>query len=102
MLLTAVPDVNRFGRVLLDKRGAVTGFMEKKAASGPGLINAGIYLLETDLLVRIPSGRPVSLEKEIIPSWIGWDFYGYQSPGPFIDIGTPESLSMAAHFFIEV
>lgn len=102
MLLTAVPEVERYGQVLTDKRGAVSGFKEKKAGRGSGLINAGIYLLETELLNRIPSGRQVSLEAEIIPSWIGRGFYGYISPGPFIDIGTPESLSMAAHFLAEV
>ena len=60
------------------------------------MINAGIYLLSTPLLLTIPEGRLVSLEKELFPFWTGKSFYGFApGSGMFIDIGTPQSLEEA-------
>jgi D-glycero-alpha-D-manno-heptose 1-phosphate guanylyltransferase len=99
LLLTRVNDVQRFGQVVADNEGHILRFEEKNNRSGPGRINAGIYMINKKLIEEIPDGVPVSLEKEIFPSWIGRKFYGFQSEGRFIDIGTPESYSEAEHFF---
>jgi len=99
LLLTKVPDVRRFGQVLVDEKGQVLCFEEKNNKAGPGWINSGVYIIDRKLIKKIPEGVPVSLEKEIFPSWIGKQFYGFQSNGRFIDIGTPESYSEADHFF---
>jgi NDP-sugar pyrophosphorylase family protein len=98
LLLVRVEDTSRFGRVSLDARGRVTGFCEKGPEGGPGWINGGIYLLSRDLIRSIPPDRPVSLEREMFPSWIGGPFYGYESGGRFLDIGTPEDYAEAETF----
>ena len=54
-----------------------------------------------EVIESIPSGRAVSLEREIFPSWIGRGMFGYKNSGAFIDIGTPESFQAAQKFFQE-
>jgi NDP-sugar pyrophosphorylase family protein len=98
LVLTRVPDADRFGLVGTDKEGRVTGFVEK-GSCGPGWINAGIYLLTRKLVLSIPAGRPVSLEREMFPAWISAGVYGYKTRSRFLDIGTPETYARADEFF---
>jgi NDP-sugar pyrophosphorylase family protein len=101
--LTRVDDAGRFGRVETDAKGRVTAFAEKQPASGPGWINAGVYLLERGLIDEIPLGRPVSLERELLPAWIeNKTVYGQRRTRPFLDVGTPESFLTAAAFMQKV
>ena len=91
---------NRPVRTSPDRRlGHVTCFEEKGGVAGPGWINAGIYLIDRDLLQSIPAGRSVSLEREVFPGWIGRNLHGFSSPGKFLDIGTPESYALTDGFF---
>jgi D-glycero-alpha-D-manno-heptose 1-phosphate guanylyltransferase len=99
LLLTRVADTRRYGRVACDAQGAVTGFVEKSAAGGPGWISAGIYLLSRDLLAEIPAGRAVSIEREVFPAWVGRGLYGCPAGGRFLDFGTPEALTELPAFF---
>jgi D-glycero-alpha-D-manno-heptose 1-phosphate guanylyltransferase len=69
VLLARVPDASRYGRVTLDAQGRVTGFLEKQPDPQPGLVNAGVYLIQSDPLRQIAPGRVVSLEREIFPQW---------------------------------
>ena len=97
--LARVYDASRYGRVALDDAGRVVKFAEKSAEAESGWINAGVYALSRRLLDSIPPSREVSLEKEVFPTWVGRGLWGRQSPGRFIDIGTPESYAAAADFF---
>ena len=99
LLLARVPDTGRYGRVELDAEGRVLRFEEKGSPGGPGWVNAGVYLLSRRLLSTIPAGRPVSLEREVFPAWIGRGLYGHRSTGRFLDIGTPEAYATAEAFF---
>jgi D-glycero-alpha-D-manno-heptose 1-phosphate guanylyltransferase len=99
LLLTKVFDAERFGQVRVDSDGKITDFKEKSREQGSGWINAGIYLLNRDLLEEILVNRAVSLEREVFPSWIGRGLYGFQSEARFIDIGTPEAYADADSFF---
>jgi NDP-sugar pyrophosphorylase family protein len=99
LLLTQIPDTKRYGRVQVDADGFVLSFDEKDDTCGPGWINAGIYLLNHRLLLRIPTNSAVSLEQEVFPAWIGRGLYGYRSEGRFLDIGTPEAYAVAERFF---
>jgi len=99
LLLTHVPNVGRYGQIKTAKNGALEDFLEKGVEHGPGWINAGVYFLSRDFIESIPSGRSVSLEKEIFPKWIGRNIYGYQSEGSFIDVGVPEDYEKAEEFF---
>ncbi len=100
LVLTQVEDSSRYGRVTVDKTGAITQFAEKQLeATGPGWINAGIYLLSRQVIEEIPPDKTVSLEREVFPRWIGRGLYGYQGGGQFVDIGTPESYQSASRLF---
>ncbi len=95
MVLAEVPDTARYGSVCTDDDGQILSFEEKGGREGPGWINAGIYLLARRLVMTIPVGRSVSLEREAFPGWVGRGLYGYRSDGRFLDIGTPESYATA-------
>jgi NDP-sugar pyrophosphorylase family protein len=99
LVLIKMPDTRRYGLVKLGADGAVLSFEEKNERKGPGWINAGIYLVDRDLLGAIPAGAPMSLEREILPAWIGRGLFGYRSEARFLDIGTPESYASAEGFF---
>lgn len=100
--LVPVDDCRRYGSVAIDPNGAVLRFDEKitNGVASSGLINAGVYLLERDLLSSLPEGVPASLETEVLPGWIGRGLFGVQGPGPFLDIGTPESYAYARKYFL--
>ncbi len=98
ILLAQVEDASRYGGVEIDAQGAVLRFVEKGRV-GPGLINAGVYILRRQVLEEIPAGRAVSLEREVLPAQVGRGFYGEPAEVPFLDIGTPESYRAAEAFF---
>jgi NDP-sugar pyrophosphorylase family protein len=93
-----VPDVTRYGNVILDREGRVTQFVEKGVSGGPGLINAGVYLLQKQVVTDLPAGELISLEKDVFPRLLGKRVYGLVCKGPFIDIGTPDDLRRAQMF----
>lgn len=99
MLLAEASDTERYGRVEADAAGVVLTFVEKGGNPGPGLINAGMYLIDRRLLLTIPTNGTVSLEREVLPSWIGRGLYAYRSGGRFLDIGTPDAFAAAGQFF---
>ena len=95
MVVQAVADVARYGSVLLDQERRVTQFVEKGAAAGPGLINAGVYLLRKQIVRDLPAGKASSLEREVFPQLLDRGVYGLISTGLFIDIGIPDDLERA-------
>ncbi len=94
VVLQAVADVTRYGSVALDQDGRVTQFVEKGDAAGPGLINAGVYLLRKQIVRDLPAGTAISLEREVFPQ-LDRGVYGLISTGLFIDIGIPDDLNRA-------
>jgi NDP-sugar pyrophosphorylase family protein len=99
LLLNKTLDTRRYGQVQVNANGRVLSFDEKSASGGPGWINAGIYLLSRRLLLTIPTGRAVSLEREMFPAWISQGLYGYRHTRRFLDIGTPEAYATTEQFF---
>jgi NDP-sugar pyrophosphorylase family protein len=95
VVLQAVEDVTRYGRVTLDHHGRITQFIEKGVRGGPGLINAGVYLLRNRIVRDLPAGTPISLEREVFPRLLKHGVYGLVCTGLFIDIGIPEDLRRA-------
>lgn len=98
ILLARVEDRSRFGSVRVSKDNFILSF-EEKGATGRGLINAGIYVLELSVLDRIAPGGFISLETDVLPALVGNGLFGFSVDAPFIDIGTPESLAEAQRFF---
>ncbi len=101
LVVTSVSDASRFGQVKLRGDHRIIGFEEKNEQKKAGLINAGIYLIDKNLIKEIPQKKLVSIEKDVFPNWIGKAFYGYRCNHNFIDIGTPESYAQAEQFFAQ-
>jgi NDP-sugar pyrophosphorylase family protein len=100
LALVMTPEPGRYGAVTTEANDAVVSFAEKPGAgTGPGAINAGVYLFERAALAALPMGRPISLEREVFPGLIGNGLCAMRFNSKFIDIGTPESLQNAASFF---
>lgn len=99
LVLAEVPDVSRYGAVEIGGYGMIKSFEEKGERSGPGLINAGIYIIQPGLLRTLPADRAVSFEREVLPDWIADGINGFVARGTFIDIGTPESFELAQQVF---
>ena len=93
--LVQVKDSSRYGSVKINKDRKILAFLEKSPRIQSGLINAGIYLLERNVVKEIPEVKRISLEREIFPDLVGKGLYGVRCEGPFIDIGTPESFNKA-------
>ncbi|HEX7880549.1 MAG TPA: sugar phosphate nucleotidyltransferase [Candidatus Eisenbacteria bacterium] len=93
LALTRFADAGQKGSVELNEEGFITRFLEKGKV-GPGLINAGVYLIEKGGVRDIPAGRPVSLERDILPAWINRGGHaslrGVVTDAYFVDIGLPE------------
>jgi len=93
MTVRPVPDRSRYGSVRSDGTRMIG--MDEKAERGPGLVNAGVYVLRHDLHTRLVMPVSFSFEREILfaPSTI--DVRLHISEAPFIDIGTPEDFASA-------
>ena len=94
-----VEDPSAFGVVETDRQGRVRRFIEKP---GPGEttardINAGTYVLEPEAIEAIPSGRPVSIERETFPLLIDSTHrvFGRSTDDYWIDVGRPETYKQA-------
>ena len=100
VFLTPVDDPRRYGLVRLDDDGRILEFVEKPGPehTGPGLINAGVYVLEHEVLDLIPSGERFSIERNVFPRLASAGrLNGYVGRCYWRDIGTPESY-LEAHF----
>lgn len=97
--LVAVPDPSMFGVIETGSGGRVRAFLEKPS---PGqtpakTINAGCYLFEPSVFQAIPSGRAVSVEREVFPALLkaGRRLFGLLHDGYWSDVGTLEAYHRA-------
>ena len=99
LTLTRVENPSAYGLVETGEDGRIARFLEK-----PGLdqvtcdtINAGLYVLEPEVLKAIPAGVNTSFEREVFPGLLarGRPVHAYISPGYWIDIGTPSKYLQA-------
>src|ERR671916_784489 len=67
--LTSVEDPTDYGLVEVDHEMVVHRFIEKPAADEvtTNLVNAGIYVLEPEVLEMIPPAQEIAIEREIFP-----------------------------------
>lgn len=94
MVLREVPDVSRYGAVVMSG-DRVSGFVEK-GKSGKGLINAGVYIVRTEVFAMCKLSGNFSFEKDVLQSHLGRICpRAYVTDGYFIDIGIPEDFERA-------
>jgi mannose-1-phosphate guanylyltransferase len=102
--LHGVEDTSAYGTVRCDHDGAVVEFVEKPSPeqAAPGLINAGVYVVERGVLDTIgPAGTTISIEHEVFPRLIGAGLYGHAASGYWLDIGTPERYLQATYDILD-
>ncbi len=91
--LTPVENPTAYGLVELEPDGRVRRFLEKPGWEEvtTNTVNAGVYVLEREILDLIPKGQAHSIEREFFPHLLerGVPFYGFVSEGYWLDIGTP-------------
>jgi len=99
--LAPVNDPTIYGMVETDAKGIVQHFVEKPSWDKvtTNMINAGIYILEPEVLAHIPASTPSMFENYLFPRLLemGEPILGYPSDAYWIDIGTPEKYLKANH-----
>jgi len=98
--LTEVEDPTEYGIVGLDKGGRIQRFKEKpsREEAFSNLANAGIYVLEPEVLDLIPDDRPCDFSKDVFPAILakGLPLHGMKIEGVWVDIGRPRDLVRAS------
>ena len=94
LYLTTVEDPRAFGLVPTDANGRVIQFLEKPQTPEEIVtdqINAGCYVFKRSVIDSIPTGRPVSVERETFPGLLasGAVVSGIVDRGYWLDLGTP-------------
>ncbi len=97
--LHRVDDPSRYGVVPTDADGRVDAFVEKPppGEAPTDRINAGTYVLEPEVLDRIPGDRKVSIERETFPALVAdQELYALDDGGVYwVDAGTPQAYLAA-------
>lgn len=95
ILVTPVEDPSKYGLVVSNEDGMILQFLEKPDSNTKTFptnhINAGIYLLNKEVLKRLPSiPTNISIERKIFPEMvISNDLYAMRLDGYWMDIGQP-------------
>ncbi len=99
--LTPVDNPTIYGVVETDAQNMVKRFVEKPSWGevATNMINAGIYILEPEVLTQIPASTHSMFEHDIFPSLLdmGEPILSYPSDAYWIDIGTPEKYLKVHH-----
>jgi mannose-1-phosphate guanylyltransferase len=101
LALTPVEDPTIYGVVETDSEGRVKRFIEKPSREKvtTNMINAGIYILEPDILSCIAPNTFSMFERDVFPPLLekGQVVYGYPFQDYWIDIGTPDKYLKLHH-----
>ncbi len=93
MALSRVKNPTEYGIVITDEDGRITRFLEKPGWSEvfSDLVNAGIYVMEPEVLRYIPRGRQFDFSKDLFPLLLekGEPIYGFPMSGFWRDVGLP-------------
>jgi len=99
--LTPVDNPTIYGVVETGAKGMVERFVEKPrwGEVTTNMINAGIYILEPEVLSHIPPSIPSTFEYHLFPQFLkmGEPILSYPSDSYWIDIGTPEKYLKVHH-----
>ncbi len=92
LVAAQVDDRSRYGSLRFGESRQLLA-LEEKGRAGEGWVNAGVYAFANDSLNEFPV-IPCSMEKDILTRLIQSNrLFVTEYMGPFIDIGTPDSLS---------
>jgi D-glycero-alpha-D-manno-heptose 1-phosphate guanylyltransferase len=95
LALKSMTDFDRYGAVSINEKMEVTGFSEKKHQT-KGLINGGVYALNTESFIKRSFPDVFSFEKDYLEeNYQKGKILGFVSDAYFIDIGIPEDYNRA-------
>jgi D-glycero-alpha-D-manno-heptose 1-phosphate guanylyltransferase len=95
LALKPMQNFNRYGVVQLNSNNCITAFEEKKQYNY-GLINGGVYAINTMALLQKKLPQKFSFEKDYLETFVPEGrFYGLAQEAYFIDIGIPEDYARA-------
>lgn len=99
LALKKMQDFDRYGIVNTNMTRVITSFEEKQARKS-GLINGGVYIINTRAFLAKQLPEKFSFEKEYLEAYCEeGHFYGYVADDYFIDIGLPEDYARAQEDF---
>lgn len=94
MVARYVQDASRYGRLVVKDHRLVD--FQEKGIQGPGLINAGCYVLPVKLFDEFDGGKAFSLENDFfVPNLKKIVINVFVTDAYFIDIGVPEDYIRA-------
>ena len=97
--LARVPNPLEFGIVITDDEGRIQRFLEKPTWGQvfSDTVNTGIYVMEPEVLAKVPAGEPVDWSADVFPELLGSGapLHGWVSDGYWQDVGTHESYLRA-------
>lgn len=97
--LTPVENPCEFGIARVDDEMKITEFKEKPKPEEvfSNLINAGVYVLQKDVLADVPKNTFYDFSKDLVPRLMseGRRIQGYQVDGIWMDVGRPRDLLRA-------
>ena len=95
-------DAGRYGLIECNENNVITSFTEKSKNAGKGLINGGIYIINTKYFKRIKHPAVFSIEKDWFQKIVAQgDIKGHVFNDYFLDIGIPSDYKRAQIEFNE-
>ena len=116
MALWEVEDPSPFGIVGLSstndgeidgqlREGYIRKFKEKPTPEEAfsNVINAGLYILEPEVMALVPEGEKYDFSKNLFPRLLdmGWPMYAQAINGVWFDVGSPQELIRAQNVLIQ-
>jgi len=93
LVITPVKDPSKYGVVITEEDGRITGFQEKpsREEARSYVANSGIYVFEPEVLEMIPAGF-YDFGSQLFPRFLeeGIPFYGYRHEDYWNDVGSME------------
>ena len=94
MSLSTEPNTKGYGVALL--RGEkIVGFMKQDGKQTTQLVNAGVYIMNSDIFDYIPKTGHASLEDVFVKLAEEGSLAGYTFEGPWYEVSTPENYERA-------
>lgn len=92
--LTRSVSPTAFGIVFINNDGFISRFLEKPSWGEvfSDIINAGLYVMEPEILDLVPENREYDFSKDVFPKMLteNHNLFGYMINTYWVDIGTPQ------------
>ncbi|KAM0688244.1 hypothetical protein COBT_000504 [Conglomerata obtusa] len=100
ILATNVKDPSKYGVMVVNSNGDVVEFVEKPKEFVSNRINAGVYIINEDVIEKIPMGE-VSIEKDVFPSLAREnELCAFDLTGYWMDIGQPKDYIEGVRLYL--